>query len=755
MARIEGITIEIDGNTKKLSEALKGVNSQIYELNTDLKNLNQALKLDPKNTELLAQKQDVLKRAIGESTEKLETLKKAQQQMGEYNSLTDKQKSSYNALSLEIAKTEKAIANMNNELKNSSKIDLSGLKDGLKKVGDVALDVSKKLLQVSAAVGTALTGVVAAGVKSYASLEQNLGGIETLFKDDADLVIENAKNAFKTAGVSANEYMQGVASFSASLLQSVAGDTQYAADIADMAFRDMSDNANKFGTDMSSIQSAYQGFAKQNYTMLDNLKLGYGGTKTEMERLLKDAQRIKKEADGIDIKFDINKLSDVYEAIHVIQEEMGVAGTTAEEAEQTISGSFTSMQAALDNFLNGSGSPEQLAESVINVLTNIAGAIETLAPNILTGVVSLIEQITPKLVNIIMGLLPQLISAVSNLIKSLYTYVVGDKEGLKNTISELVQQIITFLTENLPLIVEMAIELLMTFCETLIDNLPMIIDSAITILMSIIDTITDNLDEIVMLAIDLVITLAMGIVDAIPKLVEKLPDIIIAIVDALTQPDMLEKLIKAAIQLMIALAKGLIEGIPKLIAKIPEIISHLVDGFENFLQDILDIGKWIVEGIWDGINGAYDWIKNKIKGWVGNVMDFIKRLFGIGSPSKLMRDEVGVWLAEGIGVGFTEDMKKVEKEMGDAIPKTFDLDVKTNVNEIGNIASQINEATKAINTGIETSLNPTINPNITLETNYQLMARAMKEAMKDMEIELDDRELGKFVEKTVAQEIYS
>ena len=354
-----------------------------------------------------------------------------------------------------------------------------------------------------------------------------------------------------------------------------------------------------------------------------------------------------------------------------------------------------------------------------------------------------------------MGLLPQLISAVSNLIKSLYTYVVGDKEGLKNTISELVQQIITFLTENLPLIVEMAIELLMTFCETLIDNLPMIIDSAITILMSIIDTITDNLDEIVMLAIDLIITLAMGIVDAIPKLVEKIPDIIIAIVDALTQPNMLEKLIKAAIQLMIALAKGLIEGIPKLIAKIPEIISHLVKGFENFLQDILDIGKWIVEGIWDGINGAYDWIKNKIKGWVGNVLDFIKRLFGIGSPSKLMRDEVGVWLAEGIGVGFTEDMKKVEKEMGDAIPKEFDMDIKTNLNQIGDVSKQLNEAMASINSGIETSLNPTINPNITLETNYVLLSKAMKEALKDMEVELDDREVGRFVVKTVEQEIYS
>lgn len=746
---IKGITIELGMNATPLEKALKDVNNQVYSLNTDLKNLNQALKLDPTNTQLLAQKQDVLTRSIAETTKKLETLKEAQRQMGDYNKLTDEQKKNYNALSLEIAKTEKAISNMNNELKNSSKIDLSGLKDGLKKVGDVALDVSKKLLEVSAAVGTALAGVVAAGVKSYASLEQNLGGIETLFKDDADKVIENAKNAFKTAGVSANEYMQGVASFSASLLQSVGNDTSKAADIADMAFRDMSDNANKFGTDMGSIQNAYQGFAKQQYQLLDNLKLGYGGTKTEMQRLLKDAEKFS------GVKYDINNLSDVYNAIHVIQEELGVAGTTAVEAEQTISGSFTSMQAALDNFLNGTGSPEQLAESVINVLTNIAGAIETLAPNILTGVVSLIEQITPKLVNIIMGLLPQLISAVSNLIKSLYTYVVGDKEGLKNTISELVQQIITFLTENLPLIVEMAIELLMTFCETLIDNLPMIIDSAITILMSIIDTITDNLDEIVMLAIDLIITLTMGIVDAIPKLVEKIPDIIIAIVDALTQPNMLEKLIKAAIQLMIALAKGLIEGIPKLIAKIPEIISHLVDGFENFLQDILDIGKWIVEGIWDGINGAYDWIKNKIKGWVGNVLDFIKRLFGIGSPSKLMRDEVGVWLAEGIGVGFTEDMKKVEKEMGDAIPKEFDMDIKTNLNQIGDVSNQLNEAMASINSGIETSLNPTINPNITLETNYVLLSKAMKEALKDMEVELDDREVGRFVVKTVEQEIYS
>lgn len=271
---IKGITIEIGGNTTKLESALKNVNKSVYSLNNDLKSLNKALKLDPKNTELLAQKQDVLKQNIKATTDRLNTLKEAQRQMGSYNSLTDEQKESYRALSVEISKSEHALKGMKEELKSTSKINLDGLKEGLKKVGQVATDVSKKMLQVSAAVAGALAGVVAAGVKSYADYEQNLGGVETLFKDSADKVVENAKKAYKTAGVSANEYMAGVTSFSASLLQSLGGDTAKAADVADMAFRDMSDNANKFGTDMSSIQNAYQGFAKQNYTMLDNLKLG-------------------------------------------------------------------------------------------------------------------------------------------------------------------------------------------------------------------------------------------------------------------------------------------------------------------------------------------------------------------------------------------------------------------------------------------------------------------------------------------------
>ena len=269
MANIKGITIDIGGNTSKLEDALKNVNKVVYSTNSELKQLNQALRLDPKNTELLSQKQDVLKNNIKATTDRLNALKEAQKQMGSYSSLTEEQKEKYRALSVEIIKGESALKKMNSELKHTSSIDFSKVKDGLSKVGDVALNVSKKLATVTAGISGALAGVVGAGVKSYADLEQNLGGVETLFKDSADKVVENAKNAYKTSGVSANEYMQGVTSFSASLLQSLGGDTSKAADVADMAFRDMSDNANKFGTDMASIQNAYQGFAKQNYTMLD------------------------------------------------------------------------------------------------------------------------------------------------------------------------------------------------------------------------------------------------------------------------------------------------------------------------------------------------------------------------------------------------------------------------------------------------------------------------------------------------------
>lgn len=722
---IKGITIEIGGNTTKLESALKDVNKIVYSTNSELRQLNQALKLDPKNTELLAQKQEVLRNNIKATTERLETLKEAQRQMGNYSSLTEEQKEQYRGLSVEIAKSENALKGMNEELKNTNKVDLSKLGEGLKKVGEIAKDVAKKMMEVTTAIGGALAGLVGAGVKSYADLEQNLGGVETLFGDSANKVIENAKNAYKTAGVSANEYMAGVTSFSASLLQSLGGDTAKAADVADMAFRDMSDNANKFGTDMGSIQNAYQGFAKQNYTMLDNLKLGYGGTKTEMERLLRDAEKFS------GVKYDINNLSDVYEAIHVIQEQMEVTGTTAKESEKTISGSVQSMKAAFDNFLNGSGSPEALAETITNVFNNVGNAIIQLAPSILSGVVTLLQTLIPQIAQLLLDLLPQLLTAITNMINALLSMITSNMEGISNAISQIINAVVGFITENLPTIIEMGIQLLVALVQGIIQSIPQLIPTLIQCIETIINTIIENLPLIIETGIDLLVALIEGIVDAIPQLVAMLPKVIQKLVETLTRPDMIVKIISAALTLMVALAKGLIEAIPQMLTAIPNIIGAIVTGFRNSIANTNwgELGKNIIKGICDGFGRIGSYLNNKVNEVKEQITAKFKKIFGIHSPSKLMRDTIGLNITAGIGEGIEEGIPQALK----------DVDV----------------AMKQLNAGIEASVNPTINPSVSYDTNYRLMASAMKEALQDMDIVMDDEKYGKFVVKTVTDTIYT
>ena len=730
---IKVITIKIGGDTTELTKALKDVNGVIQKSNSELRSLNQALKLDPKNTELLAQKQEVLRNNIKATTDRLNTLKEAQRQMGSYSSLTDEQKESYRALSVEISKGESALKNMNKELKESSKVNLEGLKNGLKKVGEVALDVTKKLLQVSAAVGTALAGVVAAGVKSYADLEQNIGGIETLFKDSSNAVIENAKNAWQTAGLSANQYMETVTSFSASLLQSLGGDTVKAAAYADRAIIDMSDNANKMGTSMEMIQNAYQGFAKQNYTMLDNLKLGYGGTKTEMERLIADASKMKDEQNKLNVSVKEGDMSfgNIVNAISVMQSHLGIAGTTADEAATTITGSVNAMKAAFDNFINGSGSPQQLAQAVTNVLQNIGKTIVQLAPSILEGIVQLIQTLLPQVVQLLVDILPQLMDAITNLINQIFTMMQENTQGLQETITFLIGKLVEFITENLPTIIEMAILLITTLAQGVIDNLPMIIESALQMLMAIIDTIIDNLDKIIEMALELMITMAIGLIDALPKLLEKVPEIIVKLVDALTKPEMLAKIIKAALILIIELARGLIIALPELLKMPQTIISQLRDKIVERITstDWGKLGSDIFKGICDGFGRIGSYLDKKVREVKDKLTEKFKSIFGIHSPSTLMRDVIGVQITAGIGEGIEEGIPQALKD--------------------------VDAAMKQLNAGIEASVNPTINPSITYESNYGMMARAMKEALQDMDVVMDDSKMGKFVVKTVTEEVYS
>lgn len=631
--KLQGITIEIDGNTTKLNEAIKGLNTTINSANAELRALNNALKLDPKNVELLSQKQEVLKNNIAASKDKLEQLKTAQKQMGQYNSLTEQQKETYRALSIEISKSENAIKSMNKELKKVNSIDFEKIKKSLSKVGEIASNVIKTVGGVVTAVGTAIGSVVAAGVKSYADLEQNIGGVETLFKENSQKVIDNANKAYETAGVSANEYMQLVTSFSASLLQSLGGDTAKAADVADMALIDMADNANKFGTDMQSIQNAYQGFAKQNYTMLDNLKLGYGGTKSEMERLLADAQKIS------GVKYDIANLSDVYNAIHVIQTELDVTGTTAKESATTISGSMASMKAAFDNFLNGSGSPEQLSNSITTFISNVSNVILKLAPSILSGLSTLFQNLVPQIGKLIMNMLPQLFTSAQELITSLLKLISENVQPLSDTIVSLFISLTNFIVENLPMIVDVALQIILALASGIAENIDDLIPTIVDVVLKISEILLDNIDLI----------------------------------------------IEAAFKLLLGVAKGIVKAIPKILEHIPTLISKMLKVFGVDLSKFLDVGTNIVKGIWEGISKSFTWIKDKIKGWVGNVTNFIKKLFGIHSPSKVMKEQIGENLGLGIAEGIDDTVINVERAM-----KGLSKKVETSVNPIINPTANSN-----------------------------------------------------------------
>ena len=706
--KIQGITIEIGGNTTKLQDALKGVDKQVYSLNSELKDLEKALKLDPTNTELLAQKQDVLKRNIEATTSRLETLKEAQRQMGDYNKLTDQQKESYNALSLEIAKSEKALKDMNSELDKQKSIDLSKLQDGLKKVGEVALEVSKKLLQISTAVAGALAGVVAAGVKSYANLEKAQKGAERLFGKSFKTVQENAAKAYKSLGLSATDYYDQVNTYAVGLKNALNGDTEAAARLSDEILTAQADIVAATGADTQAVQNAFAAVMRGNYTMIDNLRLGIKGSKEGMQEVIDKVNEWRK-ANGDSTQLVMGNYADMQQALVDYVKMQGIAGTSEQQMSSTIIGSVNQMKAAFDNFLNGSGSPQALSETVLNVLKNIGTAIKDLAPNILEGIVDLVNELLPQVVSMIVELLPQLLNAVTKLIDSLLETLKTDTDGIADTISTLLIAIVTFIGENLPKIIEAAILIVEALAKGLIKALPTIINTTIDLVFSLVDTILDNLPTFIDVALDLIITLATGLIEALPKLIEKVPEIITKLVKALTSPEMLGKLLSAAWTLI----KSLGSSFAKVITE------------TNWAKLGLDIIKGILEGF---VNiGTY--IYNKVKAVKDKIVGSFKSFFGIKSPSRLMRDEIGTYIGEGVTEGILDGIDDTQR--------------------------QVDSAMSTLANGIETSLNPNINPTITYETNYQMMARAMKEALQDMEIELDDNEVGKFVIKTVENEVYS
>lgn len=635
--------------------------------------------------------------------------------------------------------------------------DVTDVNKGIDETGKKMSGLGEKIKNGLAAAGkAAVVGVTAAAtavgalgtkaVQAYADYEQLVGGVETLFGaggqsveeyaasvgksvDEVkraynDLitaqegVMEDAANAYKTAGMSANEYMETVTSFAAALSANLGGDTMAAAEYARVAVTDMADNANKMGSSMESIQNAYQGFAKQNYSMLDNLKLGYGGTAKEMYRLLSDAKEIDETFDAVfslDEKGHLEaNYSDIVQAIHIVQTEMGITGTTAKEAASTIQGSFGMVKAAWQNLVTGLADPDQdlgalvgnFTDSVVVAGNNLIPRIQELLPRIVEAISALMGTVSTQLPAILGSTLPSLIEGASNLVTGLMSALPEILTVLGDIAPTAIGILVPAIVELLPEIIQTGIDVVISLVQGITETLPELIPAATEAIIKIAETLTDpgNLGNLVDAALEIILALADGIIDAVPRLLEVAPKIITNLITALTEnfPKIIEsgaklvmslvngliksipqlvaaapkliigivngiianlpQIILAGPQIILALIEGLISAIPDLVQAVPTLIKSIVDTFLNY--DWGSIGRNIVSGIKNGVSNTWNGLKSGVGTAVNGLVGGVESILGIASPSKVFA-RIGGYMAEGLGQGFDREMLGVRKDIED------------------------------------------------------------------------------------------
>lgn len=612
-----------------------------------------------------------------------------------------------------VDKTKKDLKDTTNTAKDES----SKLEKHVNKIGELAPKIGKLAVKGVAAAGAAIGTITKFAVSSYSEYEQLVGGVETLFgaqgmtlKEYAEKVgqsvdqakgkynqliqaqtevMNNAKVAYKTAGMSANDYMNTITSFAAALKQSTANETE-AAKVANMAVIDMADNANKMGTNMEDIQNAYQGFSKQNYTMLDNLKLGYGGTKSEMERLLQDAEKLT------GIHYDINNLSDVYKAINAIQGKLGITGTTGEEAMKTIDGAMKMTKASWDNLLTGLADPKQAVGPLISEFTTSLG---TLAKNVTPKIKEVFNalpnaliQITPQLMNTIIDLAPSLILAAINLVAGLIGALPGILEPIFSELTDIFNKIPQFLKGNanivdgflksidsgkpsiaakgiemitslinaivnsLPIIIQIGAKIIDSLGSSISSNMPSFLSRFLDILIQLSQMILTNLPILVGVGMKLIFSLVQGLMSSLPTLISKVPTIIANLADAFSNSA--QTIFVWGIKIIAEIIKGLVMAIPSLIANIPKII-YAIFAVWNAIN-WWNLGKGLISGIAKGISGMGGSLVNtaknlfnSLKSHVSNIFNNIKNV--IQSPIFGAKTKVLAIIGElqnGVRVGF-------------------------------------------------------------------------------------------------------
>ena len=736
MASSFGGTIKLQGESE-YKKALKDITTNLKLMSSELKLTNTEFSNGDKSVKQTKASYDSMNKTVQEQKTKVDelrvTLKEMEKQYGSNDEKVKTFKMQLNNAENQLKQMEEATDKSNKELKEMKEgFDEAGngavkFGDLLKAnvLGDAITGGLKALGSAVKTIGSAFIDIGKQAVDSYADFQQLEGGVKKLFNDDMSTVMNNANNAFASAGMSANEYMQTVTSFSASLISSLDDDTAAAAKIADMAIKDMSDNANTFGTDMSLIQNAYQGFAKGQYNMLDNLKLGYGGTKTEMERLLADAEKMP---EAMGQKFDISNYSDVVKAINIVQQNMKITGTTQTEASKTITGSISSMQSAWQNLLTGLANGEADLTSLID---NVVGSALTVVDNVMPAIEQVVNSIIeslPTLLNKIIEYLPQFLTTGSNILTTLINGLQSNMSIIMTAVLQIINMLINTLVQNLPQILQMGITILVELVKGIAESLPTLIPAVLDALLLMVETLINNIDLIIDAGIQLILGLADGLIEGLPILIDKIPIIIEKLIMAITNN--LPKIIEMGITLIVQLAVGLVKAIPQLVSKIPQILTAICKGLSNGLSSVIDIGKNLVQGLWNGINNAKDWVLDKIKGFGKSVLNGLKSFFGINSPSTLMRDQVGTYLAQGIGVGFENEMINVNKDIQNALPSNFDLSANLTLdNSISKNNASLNAQSGLIN--------------------------EFKQALSQMHVVLDDEKVGSFVENKVTRLIYN
>ena len=506
-------------------------------------------------------------------------------------------------------------------LKFDTSLDTGGLQSGMGKVASVAQQALGVFTgQMMTRAVDALANLGKSALDSVGQLEQNVGGVETLFGDAADAVIASADRAYQTAGMSANDYMSTVTSFSASLLQSLGGNTEEAAKVADMAIIDMADNANKMGTSMDMIQNAYQGFAKQNYTMLDNLKLGYGGTKTEMERLLADAEKLT------GVKYDINNLNDVYQAIHAVQEEMGITGTTAKEAASTLEGSMASAKAAWDNFMNGSGDADQLADAFATAADNIVKNLAEIIPRFAETLPALGGAIIAQIPGLVAAIVPAVLSAGQSVLKQLQDAVLNfDFAGAADRV---VQMITGFIEgDGLGSLLDTLATIFTGIVNGISSMLPSLLPALVGLISYVVTSLLDQLPAILDCALELILGLAQGILAALPVLIEALPEVISSIVEFLISA--VPQIIDAGIELLMALVDALPVIIDALVDALPQIIEATVTALIAAAPQIAKAGIKLLGALIEAIPVIVVELAKAVPDIVAAIIDVLAELPGL------------------------------------------------------------------------------------------------------------------------------